>query len=239
MALLFNIEVVDMSDFVNNIFSVFSHLIDKHGFIPAKAVSGDHFVSLVKKYTDNVFIYLFVRDERAGSGEMSVQLWIAPPDLPDDTLENLGIGYKILIASTYEPDDRFFDRVEKRVLNLLPLLDDLAKGVEIELQKPPFQTKRLVAYRCEKQAFINFMNCASKENDTEVRDILEQAKKLAAGKGTLDSLGKKVTRFTPKLLANNCLLDDTANFFGGDPRFIGTSLANRLYVEELGKLARL
>jgi len=81
-----------MSAFAKQIFEVFSELIDNHGFVPARATSNKEFASLVRWETDDVFVYVFVRDGRSGSANVDVSVWIAPPDEPADGLDKLYVG---------------------------------------------------------------------------------------------------------------------------------------------------
>lgn len=228
-----------MSSFVKQVFDEFANLINQHGFIPAKAVSGKWFASFLRTCTLKTFVYLFVRDERSGSGSLNVQLWVAPLELPDDTLENLGIGYKILMGATYEPTESFFHGMEQRILNVLPGLEGLARAVETELQTPPFPTKRLTVHEYQKQAVQELTQFAARTPATECHGVLEYAKKLAAGKGNLAELEKKIKDFLPSWSSQGCFSKETNEFFGEDTNFLSVSLARRLYVEELGKRANL
>jgi len=227
-----------MSSFVKQISDEFVNLINQYGFIPAKAVSGKRFASLLRPCTPQTFVYLFVRDERSGSGSLNVTIWVAPLELPDDALDNLGIGYQILMGATYEPGNHhFFPSMEQRIINVLPSLESLAKAVETELQKPPFQTRRFSVYEHEKRALQELIQFHTDTPVAEVYRVVENAQQLAAGKGKLEGLEKQVKILLPSLFSLGCFAAETRSFFGEDINFLGVALARRLYVEELGKMA--
>ena len=88
-----------MVTFADSVYDVLSRLCENYGFAPASAMAGKHFASLVKKLSDECYAYVFVHDGRPGDGELTVTVWIAPPHTPDDGLDKLNVGYKVLIAS--------------------------------------------------------------------------------------------------------------------------------------------
>ena len=76
-----------MATFQSNIFQVFDDLITQHRFIPVKSGAVARFASLIRRETEDVFVYVFVSDGRPGGASLDVNVWIAPPDNADDETE--------------------------------------------------------------------------------------------------------------------------------------------------------
>jgi len=116
------------------VFQVFDDLVKKHRFIPVKGGAVGRFASLLRRETEDVFMYVFVSDGRPGGANLDVDVWIAPPDSADDGLDNLGVGYKIRIGSEYDVDDVFFANCQRRIVHFLACVPAIVPLVRRELR---------------------------------------------------------------------------------------------------------
>ncbi len=223
-----------MATFGDNVFDVFSQLCEKHGFVPAKAMAGKHFASLVKKLSDEAYAYVFVHDGRSGDGELVVSVWISPLHAPDDGLDKLNVGYKILIASAFDVDDEFFHRCEERIVNLLPALGALSEVVETELSHHTLRSQRWEAYQHERQAFASLNAIANNEADSACAKALSTARRVAKGGASYNGLEKACVAAAKTLLDHDAISDDASRFYDGDAEFLGSSLTSLVYVDALG-----
>jgi hypothetical protein len=53
-----------MASFAKNVFGLFVTLRKEFNFVPAHLASGRDIARLVKKLTDNLYLYIFVDDDR-------------------------------------------------------------------------------------------------------------------------------------------------------------------------------
>src|SRR4051812_27783270 len=96
-----------MTTFERNTLGIFSPIVSTVGFREALAACSGRRVAFMSRLNDLVCAYLFVTDGRPGGANVDVDVWIAPTDFPGDSIEKLGVGIKIGIASSYEIDDAF------------------------------------------------------------------------------------------------------------------------------------
>ena len=69
-------RVTRMADFGNSVFKVFRQLQDEFGFVAA--CGGQDFASLVRPLSDDIVLYLFVHDDRAGDSRLPFRCGYAP-----------------------------------------------------------------------------------------------------------------------------------------------------------------
>ena len=125
-----------MSKFAKEVFRCFAQLHERWGFVPAVEFATREFAPLVKKVTEDIVAYVFVHDRRSGNADVVISMWVAPPHPPDDGLDNLMVGFKVLIASKFEVDDEFFELGQERIIRLVPFLDGLVAPIRAELAEP-------------------------------------------------------------------------------------------------------
>jgi hypothetical protein len=192
---------------------------------------------------DNCFLYVFVSDGRPGGANLEVALWAAPPDSPDDALDNLNIGYRIRIGGAYEVDDTFFHNCEKRILTLLPHLGGLRAAVQEELANPAFTSPRLTVYRLERRALACLQRAAGMKPGSAPAVALQTARAVALARRPLKHLEDACIAAAEALVAENALDPDLLAFFResssvvGMSPFLGRSLADHLYVLALGEIS--
>jgi len=217
-----------MSKFAKNVYAAFQDLSETYLFIAARAYASRDFASLFSKASDGVYFYLFVHDGRPHNAAMSVSCWIAPAHEPSDGLDNLCVGYKVAIASSYEVDDEFFGSCQRRILLLLPHLHHLSGAVLHELASPSFRTTRYLAYRMERAA----LDCAiqSKSAGPAVEAFANIAKSTKASYEALERAALPIARI---LIDERGLPSDVSEFYGRDVEFLSRSLLGHLYVHVL------
>jgi hypothetical protein len=221
-----------MATFADNVFEAFSTLRSGYRFLPARVASGKRFASLVRQVTEDVFAYVFVRDERQSGANIDVDLWVAPPETPDDSLETLYVGYKIRIGSEYDIDDAFFAGCEQRVIHFLPCVDSLGPLVQSELVNPPIRTKRWNVYQMERQLLSHFTSQAAKGNSLAL--AVQNEMRTVIHESSVDSMEKACQRFATEILRLKELDKHVLQFYEERAGSLASALANHLYVRALG-----
>lgn len=223
-----------MAKFSTEVYKLCRDLISKHGFHAAKAMAGQRFASLVFRYSQDICYYVFIRDERRGSGSVNAQLWVTLPDAPVDVIDKLGVGFKIDLGATYEPDDEFIKNIARRVEILLPALEGIAKVVQTEFENPIFKTERLTKYRIERLAFEAIRKYSMTSAGSYCRPVFEKALSVASGKSKFQELETACVEMAERLLQESPALPEINNdYFEGRPDFIGFCLADHFYIEAL------
>jgi len=223
-----------MNGFSENVFEVFDVLQTTHRFLPARATSNDRFAALVRSEADDVFTYVFVHDGRAGDVNLDVDLWLAPPNSPDDALDNLYVGYKIRIGSEFDVDDEFFLNCQRRIIHLLPYANQLVPAVRLELASPAFSTRRLQAYRIEREALATLLNSA-KDGNEAAREALHWAHLALLGDADLDTLKDKCVLAAGRLMELQCFSEKVLEFCDNQVSFLASALSGPLYAYALGE----
>jgi hypothetical protein len=223
-----------MSAFSKKVYRAFAPLIQKHGFKPARAVADRAFAAVVARPAEDICYYVFARDARSGGGDLSSHLWVAPPDVPNDGLERLGMGFKIHLGNIYEPEEGFFEAVAKRAETLLPHLYGIAEAVRLEYQTPAFNTLRLRTYRMQRALFDAVRHHPARPARHAWETLYAMALRVAADKTEYDDLESECNSAVKTLLQEPSF--QTAS---GYEEFVehsdvaGIALAYQLYIETL------
>lgn len=159
-----------MGKFSRDVFEAFDGL----KFTPSTSTASDDFAALLRREHQSVCSYIYVRDDRRGKGPVAVHYWIAPPDFPDDGLDNLGVGYKIGMASTFNYDGAFLSTARVRLEYVLATAPALAEVVVRELKHPATVTNRLTAYREQVALYEAMVRIA----DGELSDAIKRAREI-------------------------------------------------------------
>lgn len=222
-----------MSKFATNLFDAFRRLQNEYGFVAAKEFAGSGFAPLVTSLCDDIFVYLFVHDGRPGNADVVISVWVAPPHPPDDGLDKLMVGFRVLIASKFDVDDEFFKHAQERVIKLLPSLKGLAEPVRSELMSPAFHTVRYHAYRLELEVYATLLQIDAQERKGPIGQVFDVAKAVASGAASMNKLEKACLVAAKQLLLEERLGQEVMNFYGKDPEFLASSIMGHLYVHAL------
>ena len=221
-----------MTTFAHNVYEAFENLRSKYHFVPARAACGKRFASLIRQIDADVFAYVFVHDGRPGNSSLDVDFWLAPPDVPDHTLEALYVGYKIRIGSEYEIDDDFFASCENRIIHLLPCLKSLCPLIESELMNPSFRTRRWHAYQMERRLYSYFI---SKTIGGDPRAVaLKKEIDLIAHTQSLGKIEKACLPIARDIYEERLIDEDILEFYEGQTTWLASALASQLYIRGLG-----
>lgn len=222
--------------FPENVFRVMNRLQKEHRFVPARAMNHRMFAALMRKETEEVFLYLLVHDGRPGGANVDVHLWVAPPECPGDSLDNLYVGYKVLIASEYEVDDIFFLNSERRIINFLPCVSGIIPSIISEMENPAFDTLRWRSYQLQRNTFNTFMQDVKRKNKIAMQTI-EAVRHLALGKGKYEQIEQECRQIAIELMEEGKLDKNVINHYQSKPERIGSSIARQLYAQVLGELS--
>lgn len=223
-----------MASFASEVFKQFSALIEKHEFKPAKGLDYDAFASLVRRSSQDICNYIFVRDDRSGRGDLSAQLWVAPIDFPDDGLDKLGVGFKIWLGATRQLEENFLPGLVKRVEILLPATEALAASVIQEFSAPIFPTRKIYTYRLERTAFDFIREFSATTAGSYWKDAFGIARSVTLGKGKYSQLEKKCVECAERLFHESTNLTRIdSDYFERNPKFTGSRLSKQIYIETL------
>lgn len=218
-----------MGKFSKTVFDCFDGL----NFRPSKATASDDFAVLTRRERPGVCSYIYVRDDRRGKGSIAVHYWVAPPDFPDDGLDNLGVGFKIPIGSTYDADaDSFIQVARSRVDMLLPAIPSLVEVVERELETPAVVTKRLIAYREQVVLFSTVL--ALVPVNESVADVVDRANDAVLRNRPYKEFATECQRLIQILKANREQFPaDRQQFLDKSDLMLQTIISRQLYIESL------
>jgi hypothetical protein len=179
--------------------------LSSDNFLVPSDVADSRFAVAVRRMTEAVAAYVFLRHDRRADGAITAELWLAPLDSPDDAFDKLGVGYKTVLGRTFdEPTEGWFAAVRSRIITYVNAAADLAQAVEKELESPPWITDRLTMYRIQVQAFKD-----GRELDAELSYFLmDREKKLAAEVQTAArTLATKLIRAHPEYGEHESVLE--------------------------------
>ncbi len=202
----------------------FSELIENHNFLPAKFLWEDHLVSLIRRIKEFTFCYVIIR--RDSDGEFRTDLWVAPIDYPDDRLMNHSAAFRIDIGDTYEKDPEFFLKCEKRIINLLGALEQLANASIKELNNPSFLNNRVEFYYHLRKLFEHIHLQYSSNVKTAMKE------------GNLKGIKKELTKIFPVVIPE--IDNNTAGFVSKfDNSLIIDSISPLFYIDLLDQVINI
>lgn len=229
--------------FASEAYEIMSPLVERLGFVK-DAQSDKHFAALVRRESESICTYVFIRDHRSGQGSVSCQFWVAPVDRPDDALDNLGIGYKIQLAETWKLDDAFLPNVRQRIENLVPHVQGLVDAVLYELENPPYVSKRLAAYQIERRLYRAVISADISLQKKYFDPLWKNTAQVIAGVHAFSKL-REACSATAEDLLNADWIDRqigpdafSTNIPGQRSRLIGMSLSSHFYIETLAPWPR-
>lgn len=136
----------------------------------------------VRRESEAVCSYLFVRDDRSARQGIKFDYWVAPADTPDDSIESLGIGYMIRLGEPYKFEEPLLAPCFHRVQVLASHVDSLVQAVEEELRSPPIVTRRLGVYRDEQRLWALLRSDTSPEIVQLLHELRSQAAMMVRGR---------------------------------------------------------
>ncbi len=220
--------------FSTSVFHICADLEQSYGFRASHATASKDFAALVARPYSDICYYLLIRDDRSGGGLVRADLWVAPPEIPDDSLESLGVGIKLLVGEIYEFDTTFLKAIVRRVILLLPALPALVDVVRQEIHHPIFHSQRQGKYRLEYEAYHRLVDFSRTEAGSYCRVIFETADMVVRGRKSYKSLEQICTTIASELLASEPILIPFDNpYFQNNPSFIGMYIASKVYIEAL------
>lgn len=223
-----------MSQFGAKVFRAFNLLQASHRFLPARATAGGKFAVILRKESDDIYTYIFVRDGRMNDANMDVDMWVAPLHEAGDGLDKLYIGFKIRIASEYDIDDKFFEDCEKRIVTLLSCVPQISLATQRELREPSFQTRRYQTYQIERKA-LSALLMAAKQHNEDAMNAIGVANRVVDGKGTCDDIEIACISAAEQLLHRNVFDYEVVDFFEKSASQLGASISQVLYPFILGE----
>jgi hypothetical protein len=222
-----------MQTFYSAVKEAFDGLRTIHGFVRVPAGMSSTLVSFMRRETADVCTYIFIRDERRGSGSVQTHVWIAPIDFPGDGLDRLGVGYKVLIGETWEFDHSFLKLSAQKVESFISVVKGISDVVRDELRRPIFRTKRLEMYLLERELFRWFEQIAER-GGALFEAVINSGKLAAMGKLSFASFEARCVKLAAEMLARS----DVPTTLKGSviwsrPELVGAALASQLFAKSL------
>ena len=223
--------------FASNIFDAFAELENRHGFVRAYACAGTRFASIVRKEEFDVFTYVFASDGRPNGASLDLNLWVAPPDSPDDSLEKIYVGFKIRIGSEFEIDDAFINNCQARVIAFLPCITAIIPIVKQELTFPSIRSKRWYSYIIERRVLALLLGKAGLGDQNAISLIKSARSLVRSNVKSIGRLERILNPFAAELMMKGELDVEARVFFNGDAAYLTSALAQQLYIELLGEMS--
>lgn len=163
---------------------------------PPLISEGDYCV-FVKRYNEKIALYIKCTDNRAQGGDVVIALWIAPVEFPDDRIEVLNIGFKIVVYSDYEVSDENIYSVGQKLVELSSNITSLALSVERDMSNPFIVNKRTKFYFYSREMYDKL--CAAEEYSEAFEELRSVTRKCIENKTSFDKLKVQCTSFIDKL----------------------------------------
>jgi hypothetical protein len=219
-----------MGTFAKQVFNAFKGM----SFTPSTATASNDFAALLRREHETVCSYIYARDDRRGNGPVAVHYWIAPPDFPDDGLDNLGVGYKIPMVSTFMPDDTFFSVARARVENVVGAATALSEAVMNECKAPSSVTSRLIAYREQVTLYDIVMRIGARGDNAEMVSVIERANEAVKAGRSYRAFSSECQRLAEILKSRKVEFPPEHQRFLERPQLmLQTMLSRHIYVEAL------
>lgn len=203
--------------FPDDIFRCSDEELRRSGFKPTQRFfPGDDLIVYVKPCSKDVAQYLMYRDSRSTGGNVSVSLWLAPVQLPDDRIDVLGIGVKVVLFSEFDVDDSIMKAVTRKAAIVSAKLDGFHELVASELNAPFVENRRTEVYRKSLQI----------EQSVVIRPSLETRLKE-----TVDSFYEGNIVYDEVKRRCSTLIDEMGDSWCEDLSAIATSQKTRLLAE--------
>lgn len=205
------------------------------GLTLAHAMNKKQWASAVRRIQADMCFYLIAH--RAGDTGIQANIWIAPPDAPDDGLDSLGFGLCINAGSAYEEFDRYFERLCLKLECLRSNESSLADVVRHELSKERGTTQRGMDYRKD----VALYEKIEEHGPRCWKDYQHRFADLVSKKAKYDVLQADVTtELVPTLMVSQEFLGLIAEW-KGESRFpekflvpvLGARLARLLYINTI------
>jgi hypothetical protein len=158
--------------------------LQPHGFWPEYAISGESRAVLISRIAPRTCAYVILRER---SRTVYADFRVAPPQIPDDRLQNLPgrlfeIGQSNNFPAHQEP---FLQRVAQNAVSLLPQLPSVAAAIEDELRE---SSQPWVPYARAMIAWEALCNDAEARESAAMAYVRQVAAAVAAGELTDDHI---------------------------------------------------
>ncbi|HEX9062345.1 MAG TPA: hypothetical protein VF941_19410 [Clostridia bacterium] len=175
------------NNFCNGIEATLGSKIRSIGFrlVPSFFKKGDYCV-YVKRYSKNIGLYIICRDNRAKDGDVSIEFWIAPIQFPDDRIEVLNVGIKVVLYSDYDVSDKLMEAIGDKIVGLTENISSLAPLVDMDIQKPFIKNNKTRWFNYSKIIYEKINS--SPETQEKVSELKKLAEDCINGKVSFEKL---------------------------------------------------
>ncbi len=186
---------LSVKSFFRRVEALFQPELGPIGFYPDRIWKFPDLVIFHRPHSNSLVVTAYVRDFTRSHQNTNIGIGISPIDGSTDDLGSSGLGCRVLVASTYNPDDEFLRAAARKVRHFSAAVGPLADAVQAELSDPFLETPRLQIWRQEERFLQEFLATLSCSDEAQLR---EAAAALArTGKGLdifVASLVERITR---------------------------------------------
>jgi hypothetical protein len=205
-----------------------------YGFRPSIATAHSDYAAFVARPDLDVCLYLLTKWSRINC-QCYADFWVAPPEFPDDRVDQLGVGWHSELGRAPKPDVTFLTQVRRGIASEMGNIAEkiaIVRQAYATLQEKP--TRLLVFNRCVRRLLPELATYSQTEQGQYCQYFFHGAKEVMAGK-----LKWSRYKLACERLAIRLLHDPQAPALVHDPTWeqdagrLGRFIASQCYVEAL------
>lgn len=151
-----------------------------------------------KRFDAELGLYVFFRDNRAKGGNVTVDVWFAPIQMPDSTIEVLGVGIHAVALSRFEISDEIMRRSTLKAIWLASSFDIFENTVRAELEHPVVENRRTKVFAQMRSIYAAVSSCNVSEAVAGLSELRACGKAVWEGKEGFEQLENACEQFLLK-----------------------------------------
>lgn len=129
-------------------------------------------IYFMKRYSSDLAFYIRCSDNRNYQGDISLELFFTPVEIPSDSLLTFGIGVHIQVLSVFDDiTDGLMAAAGKKIVAIENGIGSLSQTILNELETPYVMTDRIPVYKLQRAVYKLV------EGDESIRQEFETLKK--------------------------------------------------------------
>ncbi len=161
-----------------------------------------------KRFDVDLGLYVFFRDNRAKGGNVTVNLWFAPIQMPDSSIDVLGVGINTVVLSVFEITDEVIERAARKAIQVGDRMGAFEDDVREELASPVAPNRRTKVFSQMLAVFSEIMPLAESAAAAATRELREEAKCVWLGKGDFEDLENSCEQLLSQIeTKHDCVLE--------------------------------
>jgi hypothetical protein len=161
---------LSVKSFFRRVEALFQPELGPIGFYPDRIWKFPDLVIFHRPHSNSLVVTAYVRDFTRSHQNTNIGIGISPIDGSTDDLGSSGLGCRVLVASTYNPDDEFLRAAARKIKHFSAAVGSLADAVQAELGDPYFETPRLQIWRQEERFVQEFLAILTSSEHAQLRE---------------------------------------------------------------------